>query len=57
MSIIDCTSINLEHEWENIGYSERIDNETVAVEYECLNCGKTDFEYYYDELIEDVENY
>lgn len=39
----DCTSSdNLEHEWESVGYFERIDNTTIAVEYECLNCCKTD---------------
>lgn len=46
MSIVNCTDINLDHEWENVGNTERIDRTTIAVEYECLNCGKTDFQYY-----------
>lgn len=51
-AVIDCTTNSLEHEWESVEYSERIDRTTIAVEYECLNCGKTDFQYY-DEIIED----
>jgi len=45
-AVIDCTTNSLEHEWESVGYTERIDRTTVAVEYTCLNCGKTDFQYY-----------
>jgi len=44
-AVIDCTTNSLEHEWESIGYTERIDRTTVAVEYTCLNYDKTDFQY------------
>jgi len=41
------STLNLtEHEWESVGYTELIDKDTIVVEYECLNCGKTDFQYY-----------
>lgn len=45
-NVVNCT----EHEWESIGYTEQIDSTTLAVEYECLNCGKIEFQYYEIEL-------
>jgi hypothetical protein len=39
---------NPQHEWESVGNTERIDRSTISVEYECLNCGKTDYQYYED---------
>ena len=46
IAIADCTIEDSEHKWESVGYTERIDRTTIGVLYECLNCGKTDFEYY-----------
>ena len=40
---IECTTNNLEHEWKQGGYTQRIDRTIMAVEYECLRCSKTDF--------------
>ncbi|MDR4512593.1 MAG: hypothetical protein MRJ93_12915 [Nitrososphaeraceae archaeon] len=57
VAIADCTIEDAEHEWESIGYFERVDNSTVAVEYECLNCGKTDFQYYEDITTEQEKDY
>lgn len=44
--IADCTIEDAEPEWESVGYTERIDRTTIGVLYECLACGKTDFQYY-----------
>ena len=41
------------HEFESIGHSEIIDRYTIAVEYECVICGKTDWQYYEIELEND----
>jgi hypothetical protein len=47
-----CVTLDSEHEWESVGNTERIDITTIGVLYECLKCGKTEFQYY---AIEDTE--
>ena len=47
MSTLFCE----QHDFERIGNTERIDRSTVAVEYECLNCGKTEFQYYEEMIV------
>jgi hypothetical protein len=47
-----CVTSDTEHEWESVGTTERIDITTNGVLYECLKCGKTEFQYY---AIEDTE--
>lgn len=57
IAIVDCAVEDAEHEWESVGYFERVDNSTVAVEYECLCCGKIDYQYYEDVAEADEEDY
>ena len=38
--------MSCDHDFESVGHSEMIDTHTVAVEYECLNCGQTEYQYY-----------
>ena len=53
MAVADyCVTLDAEHEWESVGSTERIDITTIGVLYECLKCGKTEFQYY---AIEDTE--
>ena len=48
MSTLFCE----QHDFECIGNTaERIDRSTVAIEYECLNCGKTEFQYYEEMIV------
>ena len=47
MAVADyCVTLDAEHEWESVGSTERIDITTIGVLYECLKCGKTEFQYY-----------
>ena len=57
IAIADCSIEDAEHEWESVGYYERVDRSTVAAEYACINCGKTDFQYYEDLLEQEQEDY
>ena len=51
-----CPKFGGAHDFESIGNTERIDQSTVAVLYECLNCGITEFQYYEDIIVlEDSE--
>ena len=45
-AVIDCITNTVEHTWESVEYTERIDRTTVVLEDEYLNCGKTDLQYY-----------
>jgi hypothetical protein len=54
IDILDSITSDSEHEWESVGYKERIETTTITGEYECINCGKNEYQYFELEDLEEV---